>query len=103
MAAGGSGFLYYISRTGVTGARSELRDTLGNEVARVRAAVSLPVAVGFGISTPEHAGEVAAAADGVVVGSALIEVLQKGGIDSAASLLASLRSGMDAARSDHAS
>jgi len=103
VAEGGTGFLYYISRTSVTGVRSELREAIADEVARVRAAVSLPVAVGFGISTPEHAGEVAAAADGVVVGSALIEVLQEGGIDSAASLLASLRSGMDAARSDHAS
>lgn len=98
IAAGGSGFLYYISRTGVTGARSELRDAIGDEVGRVREAVSLPVAVGFGISTPEQAGEVAAVADGVVVGSALIQVLRDGGIDSAASFLSSLRSGMDAVR-----
>ena len=103
VAAGGSGFLYYISRTGVTGATSELRDTIGDEVGRVRAAVSLPVAVGFGISTPKQAGEVAAVADGVVVGSALIPLLQDGEIDSAASFLSSLRSGMDAARSDHSS
>ena len=69
----------------------------------MRAAVSLPVAVGFGISTPKQAGEVAAVADGVVVGSALIHLLQDGEIDSAASFLSSLRSGMDAARSDHSS
>ena len=98
IAAGGSGFLYYISRTGVTGARSELRDAIRDEVGRVREAVSLPVAVGFGISTPEQAGEVAAVADGVVVGSALIQVLEDGGIDYAASFLSSLRSGMDAVR-----
>ena len=95
VAAGGSGFLYYISRTGVTGARSELRDAIGDEVRRVRAAVSLPVAVGFGISTPEQAGGVASVADGVIVGSALIQALSDGGIDAAASFLASLRSGMD--------
>jgi tryptophan synthase alpha chain len=96
IAAGGSGFLYYLSRTGVTGARAELRDAIADEVGRVRAAVSLPVAVGFGISTPEQAAEVAAMADGVIVGSALIQVLEEGGIDAAASFVSSLRVGMDA-------
>jgi tryptophan synthase alpha chain len=95
VARGGSGFLYYISRAGVTGARSELRSTLGDEVRRIRAAVDLPVAVGFGISTPEQAAEVGAAADGVVVGSALISALEQGGISAASRLLASLRSAMD--------
>jgi len=97
VAASGSGFLYYLSRTGVTGARSELRDSIAEEVGRVRAAVSLPVAVGFGISTPKQAGEIAAVADGVIVGSALIQVLQESGIDAAARFVASLRAGMDAA------
>jgi tryptophan synthase alpha chain len=96
VAAGGSGFLYYISRTGVTGARSELRDTLGEEVAHVRDAVSLPVAVGFGISTPEQAAEVATVSDGVVVGSALIQALDAGGVEAASDFLASLRQAMDA-------
>ena len=95
VAVGGSGFLYYLSRTGVTGARSELRNAIADEVGRVREAVSLPVAVGFGISTPEQAGEVAAVADGVIVGSALIQVLEDSGIDAAASFVSSLRAGMD--------
>jgi tryptophan synthase alpha chain len=97
IAAGGSGFLYYISRTGVTGARTTLRDTLGEEVGRVRDAVSLPVAVGFGISTPEQAAAVAAVADGVVVGSALVRALEEGGVEGGATFLASLRRGMDGA------
>jgi tryptophan synthase alpha chain len=96
IASGGSGFLYYISRTGVTGAQTSLRDTLAEEVGRVRGAVSLPVAVGFGISTPEQAREVASVADGVVVGSALIRALDEGGIDGGARFVASLRRGMDA-------
>lgn len=95
VAAGASGFLYYISRTGVTGARSELRESLGDEVRKLREAVSLPVAVGFGISSPEQAADVAAVADGVVVGSALIQALGEGGASAGASFVASLRKGMD--------
>lgn len=94
---GGSGFVYYISRTGVTGAKSDLREALGEEVSRLKGALELPVAVGFGISTPEQAAAVAGVADGVVVGSALIQALDDGGIDGARTFLASLRSGMDGA------
>lgn len=97
VAAGGSGFVYYISRTGVTGARQELRDTLADEVRVVRDAVSHPVAVGFGISTPEQAAAVAGLADGVVVGSAVIQALDRGGAAAAADFVASLRRAMDAA------
>jgi tryptophan synthase alpha chain len=96
VARGGSGFLYYISRTGVTGARRELRSGLDEEVAAVRASVELPVAVGFGISTPEQAARVAAVADGVVVGSALVQTLGEGGVDAGAAFIASLRSALDA-------
>jgi tryptophan synthase alpha chain len=95
VAAGGSGFLYYISRTGVTGARASLRESLAEEVGRIREAVSLPVAVGFGISTPEQAHAVAAVADGVVVGSALVQALEDGGIEAGAAFVAALRAGMD--------
>ena len=95
VAAGGSGFLYYISRTGVTGAQAGLREGLAEAVRSLRAAVNLPVAVGFGISTPEHAATVASVADGVVVGSALIQALDEGGIDGAGQFLSSLRSAMD--------
>jgi tryptophan synthase alpha chain len=93
--AGGSGFVYYISRMGVTGASTDLSTTLGDEVRRLKSVVSLPVAVGFGISTPEQAKAVAEVADGVVVGSALIQALDASGIAGAASFLESLRRGMD--------
>jgi len=95
VAAGGSGFLYYISRTGVTGARASLRESLAEEVGRIREAVSLPVAVGFGISTAEQAHTVAAVADGVVVGSALVQTLEDQGVEAGAAFVAALRAGMD--------
>jgi len=95
LADGGSGFLYYISRTGVTGASASLRDDLGEEVRAIKAVVPIPVAVGFGISSPEQAHEVARVADGVVVGSALVRLLGEKGIDAAAGFLGSLRDGMD--------
>lgn len=96
VARGGGGFLYYISRTGVTGASSTLRGELGDEVGRIREAVDLPVAVGFGISTPEQAASVAGVADGVVVGSAYIRALESGGAAEGARFIASLREAMDA-------
>lgn len=93
-ARGGSGFLYYISRTGVTGARTELRTEIEEEVAAIRALVDLPVAVGFGISTPEQASRVGSVADGVVVGSALVRTLGEEGIDAGAAFVASLRTAL---------
>lgn len=96
VARGGRGFLYYISRTGVTGASAELRAEVGAEVARIRQAVELPVAVGFGISTPEQSAAMADVADGVVVGSALVKVLEAEGVEGARSFLAGLRRAMDA-------
>ena len=66
------GFVYCVSTTGITGERSELPLELSDTVARVKARTGLPVAVGFGVSTPEQAAAVAAIADGVVVGSALV-------------------------------
>lgn len=99
VAQGARGFLYYISRTGVTGARSELRRELGDEVSRLRERVGLPVAVGFGISSPEQAAAVAGVADGVVVGSALVKTLENGGIAAAVDFVTGLRRAMDAPRS----
>lgn len=96
VAEGGSGFVYYISRTGVTGARHELREELEDEVRAIQAAVDLPVAVGFGISTPEQAAAVGAVADGVVVGSALVRRLGEEGIEAGAAFIRSLREGLDA-------
>jgi len=69
------GFLYAVSLTGVTGARGALPPDLAEFVARIKGLVELPVAVGFGISTPAQAAEVAGIADGVVVGSALVKVI----------------------------
>ncbi|HET9948079.1 MAG TPA: tryptophan synthase subunit alpha [Longimicrobiales bacterium] len=95
-AAGGSGFLYYISTTGVTGARDQLRSELADEVAAIRAAVDLPVVVGFGISTPEQAAAVASVADGIAVGSAVIQALERGDAAEAARFVGALRAAMDA-------
>ncbi|HEX9282396.1 MAG TPA: tryptophan synthase subunit alpha [Gemmatimonadales bacterium] len=94
---GASGFLYLISRLGVTGARDEVPPDLPDHVARVRAASPLPLAVGFGISTPAQARATAALADGVVVGSAIVEALGTGGAAAAERLVrdlaAAVRSG----------
>jgi len=68
-----SGFVYYVSVAGVTGVKEADADTVAPNVARIRKASGLPVAVGFGIKTPERAAEVARVADGVVVGSALVD------------------------------
>ncbi len=95
--AGGSGFVYYISRTGVTGAKADLREELASEVTALKERIDLPVAVGFGISTPDQARVVASVADGVVVGSAVIKALDDGGIEGARAFLASLRAGMHGA------
>ena len=72
-----SGFLYYVSREGVTGERDDLAGDLGERVAAIRSRTELPVVVGFGISTPEQTREVAAVADGVVVGSALVNCIPR--------------------------
>jgi tryptophan synthase alpha chain len=72
-----SGFLYYVSRRAVTGAQAAVPASLAEELAIVRRHVSVPIAVGFGISTPDQAREVAQLADGVVVGSALVEKIEQ--------------------------
>ena len=78
-----TGFVYLISRLGVTGARADVPPDLEANVRRVRAATSLPVAVGFGIATAAQARAAAGFADGVVVGSALMDALGRGGVDAA--------------------
>ena len=89
------GFLYYISRTGVTGARADVRMELEAEVRELAAAASVPVVVGFGISSAEQAATVGGMADGVVVGSALIEAIREGGVARAEAFVAELRGGLD--------
>ena len=82
-AALGSGFLYAISRLGVTGARDTLASGAEEMVRRIRAVSNLPVALGFGISKPEHVREVARWADAAVVGSALVDVIAREGTSRA--------------------
>ena len=74
-----SGFLYAISRLGVTGARDQVASGAREIVQRIRAATDLPVALGFGISKPEHVREVGKWADAAVVGSALVNVIAEAG------------------------
>lgn len=71
------GFVYAVSLTGVTGARAALPDYLKEFITRVKSHTELPVAVGFGISQPDQAAEVARSADGVIIGSAIIELIEK--------------------------
>lgn len=89
--AGAEGFVYLVARLGVTGASRNLADDLADSVARVRRATELPVAVGFGISTAAQAAAVARIADGVVVGSALVDTLARDGVDGARRFLEELR------------
>lgn len=97
-------FIYCVSVTGVTGARDTLPPTIRPFLARIRQQTDVPLAVGFGVSTPEQAGEVAALADGVIVGSALIDRITRaarnGGdsVQAASEYMKSLRHGIDQAR-----
>ncbi len=76
---GASGFLYYVSVAGITGLQQAATDTIEAAVARLKAGTELPVAVGFGVRTPEQAASIARVADGVVVGSAIVDALAKAG------------------------
>ena len=93
-----SGFVYYVSTTGVTGAGSGATGDIEAAVARVRAASGLPVAVGFGVKTPERATEIGKVADAVVVGSAIVEELATKGVDQALHLAGSLADAAHSAR-----
>lgn len=86
-----STFIYCVSTTGITGARTELPSDLGEFIARVRTQTDLPLAIGFGISTPAQVQSVANIGDGVVVGSAILKALQQGG-DSTAERVAAVKS-----------
>jgi tryptophan synthase alpha chain len=76
---GASGFLYYVSVAGITGKQQAATDSIEQAVARLKRATDLPVAVGFGVRTPEQARAIARVADGVVVGSALVEIVGQHG------------------------
>ena len=80
---GSGGFLYYVSVAGITGKQQAKIESIEQAVARLKQSTELPVAVGFGVRTPEQAEEIARVADGVVVGSALVEIVGKHGADAA--------------------
>jgi tryptophan synthase alpha chain len=90
------GFVYTVSLTGTTGERAELPPGLADTVARVRAATDVPVAVGFGISTADHARAVAEIADGVIVGSRVVRAAGEGGARAVGALTAELAAALRA-------
>ena len=92
-----SGFVYYVSITGITGAAEAQAADVGPEVARIKAASNLPVCVGFGVKTPERASEIGRVADGVVVGSAIVDQIGDG--KSVSDVLDFVRSLADGAHS----
>ncbi len=94
IASTGQGFVYLISRLGVTGEQATLSEELPAAAQRLRAATSLPLCIGFGISTPAQARAAAALGDGVVVGSAIVRAADQS-VDAAVALAASLRRGID--------
>jgi len=100
---GASGFLYYVSVAGITGKQQAAQASIEHAVARLKAATDLPVAVGFGIRTPEQAAAVARVADGVVVGSAIVELVGQHGADApepVRAYIASLAAAVASARQD---
>ncbi len=75
MLEGSQGFLYYVSVAGITGLQQAAAGSIEQAVAALKASTDLPIAVGFGVRTPEQAGEIARVADGVVVGSAFVDIV----------------------------
>ena len=96
-----SGFLYYVSVAGITGLQQAAQSSIEEAVARLKAATDIPVAVGFGVRTPEQAAAIAKVADGVVVGSAIVELVEEHGRDAAGPVreyVASLKAAINSAR-----
>ena len=102
-----SGFVYYVSMTGITGAAIKSRAAVGEAVARIKSHTDLPVAVGFGIKTAEDAADIGKHADGIVVGSVLVDAVGKSLVDgkptdktvpAVRDLVASLSAGVKRAR-----
>ncbi len=80
--AGSDGFVYYVSVAGITGKQQAATASIEQAVARLKAASDLPIAVGFGVRTPDQAAAIAKVADGVVVGSALVELVEQHGVNA---------------------
>ena len=96
--AGSLGFLYYVSVAGITGKQQAALGSIEDAVARLKAATDLPVAVGFGVRTPEQASAIAKVSDGVVVGSALVELVARHGRDAAGPVREATKALADAVR-----
>jgi tryptophan synthase alpha chain len=92
--AGSSGFVYYVSITGITGTRTASAEDLARDIPRIRRATNLPIAVGFGVRTPEQAAVVAQYADAAIVASALIECCATSGVEAALADVAALARAM---------
>lgn len=102
---GASGFLYYVSVAGITGKQQAAQTSIESAVAKLKAATELPIAVGFGVRTPEQAAAIGAIADGVVVGSAIVELIGKHGANAAEPVknyIATLRQALNGARQEKA-
>jgi tryptophan synthase alpha chain len=82
IASKATGFVYIVSSMGVTGMRSEIKTDLSSILQSVKSVTDVPAAVGFGINTPEQAGEISKIADGVIVGSAIVKIIEKYGEES---------------------
>jgi tryptophan synthase alpha chain len=98
---GSGGFLYYVSVAGITGLQQAAQASIEDAVARLKAATDLPIAVGFGVRTPEQAAAIAKVADGVVVGSAIVELVEQYGTNAAGPVheyVASLKAAISTAR-----
>jgi tryptophan synthase alpha chain len=89
---GASGFLYYVSVAGITGKQQAAQDSIDAAVARLKAATDLPIAVGFGVRTPEQAAAIGRVADGVVVGSAIIDLIAANGDNAPAAVKSYIQS-----------
>ncbi len=103
--AGSEGFLYYVSVAGITGKQQAVQASIEEAVARLKQSTNLPIAVGFGVRTPEQAAAIAKVADGVVVGSALVEICGEFGKDAPGKLkelTSALASAVHSARQEHA-
>lgn len=96
IAADADGFLYVVSSLGVTGVRTEIQTDLGAMTAKIRENTRIPCAIGFGISRPEQAAQMAQLADGVIVGSAIVKLIAEHGRDAAPVVGAYVRSMKDA-------
>ena len=102
---GASGFLYYVSVAGITGAQQAAQASIEAAVARLRAATDLPIGVGFGVRSPEQAAAIGRVADGVVVGSAIVDLIAELGESSPAavrSFISALADALAGARQEHA-